>query len=280
MADELRIDGRANVREALRKLVEGLAGRQNELDYLTRGIRLRIGMVALACVQETFVVKAGGGTGDDGIKWDPLKKETVANRPIGPKDVLSLKAIGITKRKHGYGARKQDSSTQDVLGRQKRSFLTDAQDKRWKAIFAFNKINLMAKHGLGDGESSARAAAIAWATLKAEGAKTKLDVLGSRTVQIGRDTGRLFNSLSPGIPEPEQHSILAAPPDAPVAEDRILRDEVGAVVVGSNVVYAGRFHAKRQLWPDQLPPAWEIRIVDAAMSGIAEAVKLAEHSAG
>jgi len=236
-----------------------------------RGIKLRVGMVALDCVQEAFIAKAAGGTGDDGITWPPLKKETIANRRVGAGDVADLKSMGITKRKYGYGARRQGSGDLDAKGRLKRGFLTAAEDARWKKIFASRKAQMMGKHGMSEGEASARAAQIAWAVLKSEGAKTKLDVLGNRHVLIGRDTGRLLSSLSPGVADSEHHPILTPPPEV---EDRVLREEVGCVIVGTNVEYASSFAKRRPLWPNngQLPNAWMSRINSAAASGIAEAI--------
>lgn len=259
----------ATVIDLIRRAVASVAGTAPASAY-SRGLRLRVGLAALSCIQEAFVVKAAGGTGEDGIQWAPLKKETIANRPLGPSDVAGLKSAGIRKGKHGYSARSQSSNDLDARGRLKRGFLTQAQDQRWRKIFSQKKAMMMARHGLSAQEAGARAAAIAWATLKAEGAKTKLEMLGNRRVQIGRSSGRLFSSLSPGLADPIHAPILTQPE---AVEDRILREEPGEVVVGSNVSYAGKFHRKRPLWPSgELPPAWSQRIAEAAASGIAEMI--------
>lgn len=251
--------------------IGSISGRTGAYAPYVRGIKLRVGMVALKCIQEAFIEKASGGVGSDGVQWVPLKKETIASRRIGAGDVLPLKNLGITKRKFGYGARKQSGRDLDIKGRLKRAFLTDAQDRRWRLIFATRKRQMMAQFGMSDEASSARAAQIAWSMLKAEGAKTKLEVLGNRSVQIGRDTGRLFASLSPGITNPESSPLTAEPE---VGEDTILREEPGGVIVGTNVEYASSFHAKRPLWPlnNQLPNSWQRQVDDAAGSGISEAI--------
>ena len=261
--NEIRFRGtRQELRRLLNAFVGSLSGRTGAYAPYVRGIKQRIGMVALASIQEAFIAKAAGGVGEDGITWTPLKKQTVANRRLGPGDKGLMK---------GYGAH----NGRDVLGRIKRGFLTPAQDERWRKIFGSRKAEFINRHGMGDAEAAAHAAQIAWATLKSEGAKTKLEVLGNRHVQIGRDTGRLFNSLSPGTNDPESHALLAPAPEAPEPADRVLREEPGAIVVGSNVVYAGRFHAQRPLWPaDGLPAAWADRIADAARSGIEEAIEM------
>lgn len=261
MSQELRYHGGINeFRRLFDELMGGLAGRPTPYAHYLHGIKLRVGMVALACVQEAFVVKADGGTGEDGVTWPPLKRETIAQRPIslsGPNNDLAL------LRSHGVKPH----------GKHERGLLTPEQNKRWRFLFATRKAWLRAKHGMGDGEASARAAQIAWATLKAEGAKTKLEVLGGRHVQIGRNTGRLFASLSPGTEQPESHPLLEPAPEAPIPEDRILRIEDAAVIIGSNLIYAGKFHALRHLWPvGDLPAPWAERIVEAARSGVVEAV--------
>lgn len=275
MSKEINFDGtREELRRLLWSFLSSLASPpQGNLAPFVSGVKLRIGMVALACVQESFITKASGGTGEDGIQWQPLTKQTIANRPIGEGDIAGLKAVGVTKRKYGYGARRQSGRDLDVKGRLKRGFLTAAEDARWRRIFSQNKVMMMVKHGMGNEAASARAAQIAWATLKAEGAKTKLDVLGNRNVQIGRSSGRLFNSLSPGVADPESHPLLIPPPDV---EGRVLREEVASVVVGTNVEYAGAFHAKRPLWPTsgELPGPWMERVNEAARDGIAEAIEM------
>jgi hypothetical protein len=249
------------LRRTILSFIASLSGRAGHFAPYVRGIKLRVGMVVLSRIQEAFVAKSLGGVGEDGIAWPALKKQTIANRPLGPGDKSLMR---------GYGAH----NGRDVLGRIKRGFLTPEQDKRWRKIFGSRKAMLMAKHGMDAGAASARAAQIAWATLKAEGAKTKLEVLGNRRVLIGRSSGRLFNSLSPGTANPEEHALLENPPDAPEPADRILREEVGSVIVGSAVKYAGSFHAKRPLWPDQLPAPWSAAIEEAAASGVAEALEM------
>lgn len=248
-----------DLRRILAQFIASLSGNSGDFAPYVRGIKLRVGMVALACIQEAYIEKARGGVGSDGIKWKPLSKYTISHRRLGPGDKTLLS---------GYGAQ----NGRDALGRIKRGFLTPAQDLRWRQIYGTRKASMMARHGMSEGDASARAAEIAWATLKSEGAKTKLDVLGSRHVEIGRDTGRLLNSLSPGITDPENCPLLQMPPET---ADRILLEELGAVIIGSAVEYAGDFHAVRPLWPSgDLPPAWAQRIAEALETGIAEAIQM------
>lgn len=143
--------------------------------------------------------------------------------------------------------------------------MTPTEDKRWREIFAKEKWRLVVKFGLNDKEASARAAQKAWAILKSEGAKTKLAVLGSRKVDIMRDTGRLFRSLSPGVedrPSGEQEQVFQVPP--------------GRVIVGTNVPYAGRQFKMRPAWPadGHLPAGWWRYLLQVGVRGAARAARL------
>ncbi len=260
MSNTIEFKGsREDLRRLLTEFVHSISGSSGAFAPYVRGIKIRAGMVALAAIQEAFLVKSMGGTDEAGIKWKPLSKYTIARRRLGPGDKALMK---------GYGAQ----NGKDVLGRIKRGFLTPAQDLRWRQIYGTRKASMMVKHGMGEREAGERAAQIAWATLKSEGAKTKLDVLGSRSVALLRDTGRLFNSLSPGVADPDSFPVGQAPPEV---TDRILREGTGAVVVGTSVEYAGRVHAERPLWPSgDLPPAWQERINEAVQSGIEEAIEM------
>lgn len=197
-------------------------------------------LALLSKIQEAFIVKSRGGTDAAGIKWEPLKRETIARRRIGPGD---LAAIGVKGAK--------------IPANRTRGLLTPKEDRTWRSIFA-SRLAAFRARGFVEGEARSRAAQIAWATLKAQGAKTKLDVLGGRTVDIGRDTGILFRSLTPGL-ESDSEQVCEAEP--------------GRITVGSNVPYAGPFHARRRLWPDhELPEAWNAALAAAVARGLVRAV--------
>jgi hypothetical protein len=251
----------SEIRTQLWALITGISGRSGAHQTLCNGVKLRIGLTALKLIRDAFDRKSNHEAGDDGIQWAELSPETIARRRLGPGDKQMLKGEGIHPT-HGL-----------------RPFLSEAQDRRWRIIFASRKSWLQGMHGMSDEAASAQAAQIAWATLKREGAKTKLDVLGSRWVQILKDTGRLAASLSPGIEDPGSFPLdgQAPPPEAvrnSKAADRILRtDEPGVVVVGTAVEYASRCHAKRPLWPaNGLPAAWNAQLAKVCGQAIAEAV--------
>ncbi len=257
---------RGEVRALIWALIQGLSGSGSDHAQLVRGIKLRVGLTALGLITKAFDDKSQHQTGEDGIKWAELSPATIAARRLNVGDRQMLKGMGIKNR--------------DAL----RPFLTPAQDRRWKMLFATRKSWLMAK-GADEGTASAIAAASAWTILKAEGARTKLEVLGSRLVEIGKDTGRLAMSVSPGITDPSSFPLDADPPEpdtVPESQpgDRILRDEPGAVVVGSNVEYAARFHAKRPLWPQSLPSSWTERLTEVCRGAVLEAIGLVVEGRG
>src|SRR5690349_8330467 len=112
--DEIRYHGSVqDFRRTLRALVDGLAGRSNEYPDHVRRIKIAVGLAALECIQEAFIVKADGGMGDDGVVWPALKKATIAARAVGPSDKANLKAMGIKKGPKGFSARAQGAGELD-----------------------------------------------------------------------------------------------------------------------------------------------------------------------
>lgn len=231
------------LRRLLAEVPRILAGHARDPLGIARGLQLRLGVALLSKVQQAFIVKSRGGTGDDGITWKPMKRASIA------------------QRRTSAGERRQLG----ISGKRVRGLLTPAEDKRWRFLFAKEKARLIVKFGLGDREASARAAQKAWAILKSEGAQTKLAVLGGRKVDIMRDTGRLFRSLSPGVedrPSGADGQVFETPP--------------GRVIVGTNVVYAGYQHRMRPLWPPdgRLPSVWWRHLLQVGVRGAARAVRL------
>ncbi len=245
MADVLYRGSRPELAAILRRIPAVCAGREADPNNAVKSLLTRIGVALLSQVQQDFILKSRGGTGRDGIKWKPLSRKTIAQRRVSAGE---RKAAGIK-------------------GKRVRGLLTPAQDKRWKMIFATKKFWLMAK-GLGEGEASARAAQIAWAVLKSEGAQTKLAVFGGRSVEIMRDTSVLFRSLSPGI---EDKPYTGRDSDKQVFETAPAR-----VIVGTRVPYAGRQFRTRPAWPadGMIPAAWWPAILLAAQRGVVRMVAL------
>lgn len=237
---------RADLVRLLNAIPAALAGVADPLG-IARGIQLRAGVALLSKVQQAFIVKSRGGTGEDGIRWKPLKRETIAQRRTTRGE---RKALGIS-------------------GTRVRGLLTPSQDRRWRQIFGTRLARMLAS-GVGYGEATAAAARIAWAILKSEGAQTKLDVLGGRQVDILRDTGELLRSFSPGVED--------KPSGAP---GQVFQTPPSRVIVGTNKKpyhHAGipRRLPARPFWPTdgRLPEAWAVAILAAMDRGLVRAISL------
>lgn len=193
-----------------------LAGRSPVASNAAVSLAKALGIEALSFVKEAFVEKGRGGTDVAGIKWEPLSERYVAYH----------------RRHKGLTAKRTRAAK---AGRERRPLLTSAQDQLWRGVYA---------SALRRGDDEGTAAAKAWGAVKRAGGKTIIGEYGKAAVEMGRDTGRLLGSLSPGGAE----NILDARP--------------GSVRVGSNVVYAKWFHQKRKIWTDsgELPLAWQARL--------------------
>lgn len=247
MAETVQFRGtRGEFSDAMRDVLGMVSGRVADVDRIGHGVQLRVGVATLSQVQQDFLVKSRGGTGRDGVTWPPLSPKTIAQRRTTAGE---RKALGITK---------------DLV----RGLLTPTQDKRWRQLYA-GRLNRMLAKGVDPKAAKGEAARFAWAMIKKEGGRTKLEVLGKRQVDILRDTGELFRSFSPGVEESQSH-----------ADGQVFRTPPGAVIVGSNKKpqhHAGipkRLPA-RPFWPSDgsIPEAWWPAIRRALASGLAKGVK-------
>lgn len=238
---------RQQVDARLRKAVAAVLGHVPDSRGVGEALLTRVGVRLLSLIQQAFIVKARGGTDSAGIKWAPLSPATIAQRRVSSAE---KKRLGIT-------------------GKRVRGLLTPAQDRRWRQIYGSRLATLRAM-GINHGEASARAAQIAWAVLKESGAKTKIGLLGSREVEILRDTSELFRSFEPGT---ERTRVRA--------DGQIFEVSPGSVVVGTrkkpwhHAGVAGRLPA-RPYWPTDgtLPDDWNEALLDTIARGLVRAIGL------
>ncbi len=235
---------KAEAVELIRSIPALLAGRVPDPFGVARRVQLRVGVALLSQVQQDFITKSRGEVGRDGIQWPPLKPETIARRRVTAKE---RKAAGLT-RANKY-----------------RGNMTAAQDAAWRKRFW--EVLRGLRLDLGDKAAKAAAARAAWALVKEKfGYKTQVELFGGRQVDILRDTGDLFRSLTPGVD---------ATPSG--AEGQLFEATPGGVRVGTNRKpwhhkgVAGKLPA-RPLWPldGSIPPAWRPALNDAASTGVAE----------
>lgn len=229
---------REQFKEEIRRLAAGVAGKGPTPMNVGEGIALRVGNAFLSQVQQAFVVKSKGGTGSDGITWKPLDRKTVANRrPAPPKKDFYYRPRGM---------------------------LTASEDRRWVRYFLRRKQELVLR-GMpwDDATTNAIAARYAWTLLKGEGAKTKLAMFGDMPALILRDTGKLFQSITPGIADQRSNE-----------PDQVFDIFPGGVTVGTNVPYGEHLHKDRPLWPPTIPTPWADAIGLALGRGFKKALEL------
>lgn len=202
----------------LRSLPGILSGRLPDSRSYRPTLIGRLGHHLFTKIHEAFTAKSLGGSDEFGDRWKPLKRETIAQRPIVPGERKKLGILG--------------------LGRGGRGLLTAQQNRLWKGIFASTFRRLAPR--VGEGEAKRRAASLAWGILKARGAKTKLEVLGSRQVPIHVVSHRLEESLKPGQLSGGQYT----PPD-----EQVFQFQGRSLRMGTEVPYADRLHKTRRLWP-------------------------------
>lgn len=230
---------REELRQTLEMVPQILSGQVNDPTGLVEGLLLRVGMTALSLIREAFLVKARGGTDAAGDSWEPLKPATIERRRLGPED---RKNLGINRRI---------------------SNLTTAQKKTYRREYRNRRADMLAR-GVSQNQAESLARAQALNLIRAAGGNvpTRREILGSRTVEILRDTGVMFNSLSPGVPL----NVQEAKP--------------GNVIIGTNVPYAVYHHEGRgtlpvrRLWPEpeDWPDEWWSEITEQAVEGLAEMV--------
>lgn len=259
--------GKSEARKVVSTFVAALGGATNELSGLAQGVYTALGFAALSDIKADFVRKARGQTGEDGNSWPRLSPKTLAySRRFGPGEQSRL------KKSAGLGR-----------GNNNRGLLSAAQDKRWKQIYGTRLARFAASMPMA--AAKAKAAQVAWATLKAEGAKTKLEVYGNREHEALRDSGILLNSLSPGqIDGGESGSVAYTKPSGPGGEDQVFKTFEGGIIVGTNVPYAethndgdaSRGIPERRFIPrdDQVPQIWLDRWLNVGRQAVASSLRL------
>lgn len=207
---------RLDLQAELRDLPAYISGKKRDRHGLGRTFKSFFIQKVYAKIRTAFLAKSDGGSDEFGDRWKPLTKETIAQRPLAKGEA---KQLGVT----GYRTR---------------GLLTRKQDERWRGVFAstFKRLSRV----MPEGEAKAIAAKTAWAILKSEGAKTKLDVFGNRKVPILRVSGRLLDSLSPG--DVSGGTYRARP-------EQLAKHTGNLIVIGSKVPYALTMHRTRRLWP-------------------------------
>jgi hypothetical protein len=221
-------------------VVDSLVGRSAEYRDLAEGIANAVGIAALTDIQQNFILKSRGGIGEDGVHWAPLKPETIARRRVGAgeTDPAILERRKLVRREYGK---------------------------------AFRRYTL--SHDPEQAASMARRTAELKATAATK--RSKVDTLGSRSVEILRDTGILLNSLQPG-------DMIGDIYRKPV-DEQIFTVGAGHVTVGTMVPYAATHNygdparniPARPFIPERVPERWLDGWIEVVKDGLDEAIRLA-----
>ncbi len=243
----------ADARAIMRRLMSMLTGKEPDVSGIAKGVFLAVGFAALSSIKDDFIVKSRGGVGADGTVWRPLSRRYLAyGRRFERGEQKALKDAAGLGRKHR------------LAPGDNKGLLSAEQLKRWRKLYAMNLARFIAS-GMDIRAAKARAAQIAWAVSKREGAKTKLEVFGQRVVDILRDTGVLFNSLSPGTLAGSGPWTTYSKPSGDGGDEQIFEPISNGIIVGTNVLYARRMHEMRPIVPvGDAPEAWREEWAKAA----------------
>lgn len=250
----VRSSRRPEIEALIRQIPAMMEGRVPDTYGIVRGFKLRVAFGFFSIIKENFIIKSRGGTDEAGIRWRPLSPEYLAYvRPMA-----SAPGRGSRSPPRAGGRSPGDND----------GFMNAKQLKRWRGIYAGLLKYLALQMDLGT--AKAIAAATAWKRLKAEGVRTKLEVFGRRDVEILRDRGILFNSLSPGVITFAGPDASYSPPTDEGGEYQVVEQEDGSLTCGTNVEYAARQFATRPAWPPggELPDIWLAEIAEIGASGL------------
>lgn len=267
---------RADIRRIATQLQAMASGATPDQMNIARGVMLAVGFAALSDIKKAYITKARGGTDEMGIRWPRLSREYLAyQRRFGGGEQSRLKKAA------GLGAGNKFAPGN------KKGLLNKAQLEAWRAVYARNLARLSVSMSLPD--AKALAAQRAWAYVKKRmNAKTMLEVFGDRQVEILRDTGILFNSLSPGVLSGSGPAAAYQKPTLPGGQEQVFQVEPGAVIVGTTVRYANAHQngirvPRRQFLPEnaqQIPQIWYDRWAKVAAQAFAVGIELMYRRAG
>jgi hypothetical protein len=168
---------------------------------------------------KNFKMRSKGGSDNHGQSWKDISKKTKAYRPRNT-------------RNKGRG------------------LLTAKQDSEWKKIFARYFKKFVAT--MSEPQAKEQAAKIAWTVLKKQGAKTKIDVYGSKDAKILVRSGRLQASLKAGKFTGDTYM--------PSGPDQQFEFNKGRIKLGTKVPYASEVGETRPIFGD------ESALIDEAMA--------------
>lgn len=221
-----------------------LSGRSDNPE-IARGFALRLATTAMGFIKPAYVAKARGGVDEAGEKWQPLAFSTIKRRMMKGNNRKITDRAKKAEREAKHAEQVMNEAPTFRKGLMAEAKLHGAKQKRARALTKY-------------------AQAVA-------------------SIEILRDTGRLFNSLSPGY-------------TGQMMPDGSLEVRPGMVTFGTNVKYAIFHHSdeprklgkngkpklpQRRLWPkpSKWPAHWWNQLRSAARTGIVRALELSLRAA-
>lgn len=201
-----------------------------------------VGVALLGKVQQAYVDKSRGGTGSDGIKWEPVQLGTLIARQrrtgrlvdLGAKDTKhapasKTKGLGRLHKVNKVHAADADIYQQAIdAGAMKVVHGGKTKNKKGETVFKKGTIFGMVRDKKGSQKEALK----------------KRITPGAGGYQIGVDTGLQIGTLQAGKKT------------KPGSTGPSLSYEPGAVVVAAATNYAEYFDKARPIIPDHLPEDW------------------------
>jgi phage gpG-like protein len=253
----IRRGGKKYAKHLVRLYVRQLTGQTVDTNGHARAVFYAVGIAALTDIQEAFITKSRGGTDEGGVSWPPLSPAYLAyGRRFGPGEkASSAVASGV---------------------------MNPGQLSRFNRLVSENIAHLAARVDVAKARKLATDRA--WETIRKEERISKIAAYGNRIVDILRDTGRLFNSLTPGyLSGTEYH-----PTSLDGADQQIFTALADGIVIGTNVIYAASHNygddergiPKREFLPSDPPSVWLDRWGEIAIQAIGMGLQASLKEAG
>lgn len=214
------------VRFLIQSIPDYISGNRNDKYGINKIYRSNFVAKMFELIYKSYEMRSEGRPDDYGNSFTRLKRETIAERPLRKGDVTLL---GLSASQNRGVSLKQRT----------RGMLTPEQDKMWRVEFVKVFKKLVLNYSMEKAKEIA--SKIAWARVRRAGAKTKVEILGSRNVLIMRDTDRLFDSF-----EPSKVSNNSYRPK----KDQLVKFEKGKITLGTLVPYADFHNKTRPIIPD------------------------------
>ena len=296
--------GRQQAREIAQSLPGILTGKEPDTLGIARGVFLSIGFAALGDIQDDFVVKSRGGTGEDGVQWEPLKPATIAARRVGPKDkklphiaqrlAAEKEATKQARKRFDEQAKerlkKLDKELRPLINRFKLSLPDDEAVYRAKRVMAARKAVL--KEQIAAERKAADFALRGKRAVTRETGESRISVFSQRQVEILRDTGVGFASLSQGrLSHKGPGATYRKPTSVAKSKAGEIKREGGAlqvfeplengIIIGTNVPYMVKHQEgdpstnlpARPFLPERAPETWLQRWAEAGLEALQAGVK-------